>query len=98
MGQDNPSWQNMATERLDYLLQKCRTQLLKKRDSEARVWLEMALDEFPSNRGLQRFAGKTYLQWGMTKKAIHFLEFSQVQYTEESPSESMITTKSLKMI
>ncbi|EPA8650685.1 hypothetical protein ACQ7RL_000090 [Photobacterium damselae] len=77
----------MVTNRLDYLIQKCKKLLLIKRDSEVRVWLEMALDEFPSNRELQRFAGKTYLQWGMTQKAIHFLEFGQVQYTEESPSE-----------
>lgn len=66
---------NMATDRLEYLIKKCKLQLDKKRKSEARAWLEIALDEFPSNRELQRFAGKTYLQLGFTQKAIHFIEF-----------------------
>lgn len=77
----------MTTDRLNYLFQKCKRQLLKKRDSEARVWLEIALDEFPNNRELQRFAGKTYLQWGLTQKAIHFLEFEHIEDAFESPIE-----------
>ncbi|MDD9173354.1 hypothetical protein PVK63_00600 [Aliivibrio sp. S2TY2] len=52
----------MTTERLEYLLQKCKLQLRKKRDTTARVWLEIALDEFPNSRELQRFAAKIYLQ------------------------------------
>ncbi|MCD9506159.1 hypothetical protein [Photobacterium phosphoreum] len=77
----------MTTDRLNYLFQKCKRQLLKKRDSDARVWLEIALDEFPNSRELHRFAGKTYLQWGMTQKAIHFLEFDSTKDTFENPNE-----------
>ena len=77
----------MTTDRLNYLFQKCKRQLLKKRDSDARVWLEIALDEFPNSRELHRFAGKTYLQWGMTKKAIHFLEFDHTKDTFENLNE-----------
>ncbi|EMV9315959.1 tetratricopeptide repeat protein [Vibrio vulnificus] len=71
----------MAIERLEYLIQKCKLQLRKKRDSEARVWLEIALDEFPNNRELQRFAGKTYVQLGMHQKAIHFLSSETIEDT-----------------
>lgn len=77
----------MVTNRLDYLIQKCKKLLLIKRDAEVRVWLEIALDEFPNNRDLQRFAGKTYLQLGMTQKAIHFLEFDQTEDIFEDPDE-----------
>ena len=77
----------MTTDRLNYLFQKCKRQLLNKSDSEARVWLEIALDEFPNNRELQRFAGKTYLQWGLTQKAIHFLKFEHIEDAFESPIE-----------
>ncbi|TKF12843.1 hypothetical protein FCV66_15295 [Enterovibrio norvegicus] len=77
----------MASDRLDLLLQKCKFLSGKKRDTEARVWLEIALDEFPTSRELQRFAGKTYLQWGMTQKAIHFLEFEHTEDTFEAPTE-----------
>lgn len=71
----------MTTERLEYLLQKCKLQLRKKRDTTARVWLEIALDEFPNSRELQRFAAKIYLQWGMKQKAIHFLDVEHIEDT-----------------
>lgn len=77
----------MTTNRLEYLLQKCKLHIRKSRNTEARAWLEIALDEFPNNRELQRFAGKTYLQWGMTQKAIHFLEVEQTEDNFEAPSE-----------
>ncbi|WP_421182177.1 tetratricopeptide repeat protein [Aeromonas enteropelogenes] len=64
----------MENERLEYLIHKCRIQLNIKRNSQARVWLEMALEEFPNSRKLQRFAGKAYLQLGMIEKAINFLD------------------------
>jgi hypothetical protein len=92
----------MAIDRIDYLLQKCKLQLRKKRDSEARVWLEIALDEFPNNRELQRFAGRTYLQWGMTQKAIHFLEIEHTVDTfydfAEGYDHDHITQEDLSII
>lgn len=66
----------MKNKRLEYLLNKCRLQIAKKRYPQARVWLEIGLDEFPYNRELQRVAGILYLNLGMTEKAISFIEYS----------------------